>query len=320
MKLDLTKCKIRWDRDNYVPKKVSDFESEPLQGDPKEAAERFLEENLQVLKISAAMADLQFEQVQESLGGKAVLFQQHYDGTPIHGAWVVIHINNDNRIFMVMNDSVPAPTLEKKMEKCKTADPLSDQAMDAIISKKTKEYGTLATEVQKENMVYAMRGVFRPVCKVKFGTENPAGSWILFIDRVTGHVIDERNVLHKATGRGKVFLPNPVVTLDRDDLLDLKDGDQAVLGPAYRTVQLKELDGSGFLRGPHVDITKTKNAANSASMKFMFTRADDHFEEVMAYYHIDTVQRYLQSLGFTGSRGVLNRPIRVNTRGSFEDN
>jgi Zn-dependent metalloprotease len=320
MKLDLTKCKVRWDRDNYVPKKVYDFETEPLAGEPRKVAESFLKENLEVLKISAPLSDLQFEQVTESLGGKAVLFQQHFEGTPIHGAWVAIHINNAKRIFMVMNDTVPAPTLEKKLGKRKTADFLSEKEIDAIIAKKAAEYGTLATEIGKENMVYAMKGTFKPVCKAKFGTDKPAGSWILFIDRVNGHIIDERNVLHKATGKGKVFLPNPVVTLDRDDLLDLKDSDQAVLAPAYKTVQLQELDGSGFLKGAYVDITKTKNSAQSATLEFLFNRFDDHFEEVMAYYHIDSIQRYIQSLGFTGSKGALNRPIRVNTRGTFEDN
>lgn len=318
--LDLTKCKVRWDRDNYVPKKVYDFETEPLKGEPKKVAEAFLKENLGVLKISAAMEELRFEQVQESLGGKAVLFQQYYDGIPIHGAWVAIHINNANRIFMVMNDTVPAPTLAKKIGKRKATDFLSDSYIDGVIERKINEYGTLATEIRKENMVYAMKGTFRPVCKVKFGTEKPAGSWILFIDRINGHVIDERNVLHKAVGRGKVFVPNPVVALDRDDLFDLKDGDQAVFIPAYKSVQLKDLDGTGFLKGPYADITKTKNAAKSATFDFPFTRSDDHFEEVMAYYHIDTVQRYIQSLGFTGTKGILNRPIRVNAHGTREDN
>jgi hypothetical protein len=41
---------------------------------------------------------------------------------------------------------------------------------------------------------------------------------------------------------------------------------------------------------------------------------------VMAYYHIDTVQRYIQSLGFKDGKGILNRPIRVNAHGTKEDN
>lgn len=317
---DLRRCKVRWDRDNYVPKKVYDFETEPMTGEPQVIAETFLKENLQALKISASMEDLRFEQVTESLGGKTVLFQQHFDGTPIHGAWVAIHINNENRIFLVVNDTVPAKTLETKIGRRKAAVSLSQGRIDTIIENKAKEHGTLATEIQKEDMLYAMKGTFRPVWKVKFGTEKPAGSWILFIDKATGHVIDERNVLRKSVGKGKVFMPNPIVTLDRDDLFDLADSHQAIFGPAYKTVQLKDLEADGHLKGPYADVTKTKNPANSPALDFRFTRDNDHFEEVMAYYHIDAVQRYAQSLGFADSRAVLNRPIGVNAHGTKDDN
>lgn len=318
--LDLRSCKVRWDRDNYVPKKVYDFETEPMAGEPRDTAEAFLKENLGVLKISASMEDLRFEQVTESLGGKAVLFQQHFDGTPIHGAWVAVHINKEHRIFLVVNDTVPATTLEKKIGKRKAGHILSSGQIDTIAASKAEEHGTLATEIQKEDMLYAMKGTFRPVWKVKFGTEKPAGSWILFIDKTTGHVIDERNVLRKSIGKGKVFMPNPVVTLNRDDLLDLTDSGQAVFGPAYKTVQLKDLEPGGYLKGPYADSTKTKNPANSPSLDFRFTRDNDHFEEVMTYYHIDKAQRYIQSLGFTGSKAILNRPIKVNAHGTKDDN
>ncbi len=318
--IDLKNCKVRWDRDNYVPRKVYDFETEPLTGEPRDIAERFLKENREILKISAALEDLRFEQVVESLGGKTVLFQQYYASIPIHGAWVAIHINKENRIFLVMNDTVPAQTIEKKMAKKKSGDFLSSADIDRIIAAKAKEFGDLSTDVQKEDMVYAMKGIFKPVWKVKFGTEKPAGSWILFIDKVTGHVIDERNALRKGVGKGKVFLPNPVVTLNRDDLFDLKDSTQDVFTAAYKTVQLKGLEPGGNLKGLYVDTTKTRNAANSPTSDFRFTRDDDRFEEVMAYYHIDAVQRYIQSLGFKDGKGILSRPIGVNAHGTKEDN
>jgi Zn-dependent metalloprotease len=266
------------------------------------------------------MEELRFEQVSESLAGKAVLFQQYFDGTPIHGAWVAIHINNANRIFLVMNDTVPAPTLEKKIGKRKRGDFLPEAEIDEIIAGKAREYGTLSTEIRKESMIYAMRGTFRPVWKVSFGTERPAGSWVLFVDKVSGHIIEERNVLRKAVGKGRVFVPNPVVSLDRDDLFDLKDGDDTVFVPAYRTVRLKDLEPGGFLKGPYVDTTRTKNPAQSAQFDFRFNRSADRFEEVMAYYHIDSLQRYIQTLGFSGARGILKRSIRVNVHGTREDN
>lgn len=315
---DLKNCNVRWDRENYIPKKIYGFETEPAKGAPREIAENFLKENLDALKISASFNDLKFEKTSESLGATTVLFQQHFKGRPIHGAWVAVHVDKNNRIFMIKNDTVPLEKLKAKIAGIK-AKHLPSARVDAIIKKKIKEYGVLDSPIKKERMVYALKGQLRLVWKVKFGTRKPAASWILFIDG-NGHIIEERNVLRKLSGRGRVFIPNPVVALDRDDLYDLKDKDNEAFNKAYRVVELKDLKPGGYLRGPYVDTTDTTNSAKATSMEFLYTRQDDRFEEVMAYYHIDAVQRYIQSLGFKDGKSVLNRPIKVNAHGTPDDN
>lgn len=317
--LDLKKCKVRWDRENYIPKKIYDFKTEPLEGAPKKIAEDFLKENLELLKISAKINELKFDKVSESLGASAVLFQQYFGGVPIHGAWVAVHIDMQNRIFMIKNDTVPVSKLQKKISKNK-AEFLPSSRIDQIIKKKVKEYGSLSTAIKKESMIYPLKGNLRRAWKVKFGTSKPAASYILFIDGTTGHIIEERNVLRKADGRGQVFTPNPIVSLNRDDLYDAKDKDQDLLESAYKIVILKELNLGGYLKGPYVDTTNTPKSARSSNLEFIYTREDDRFEEVMAYYNIDSLQRYIQSLGFNGSKGILNRPIKVNVHGGYEDN
>lgn len=57
-----------------------------------------------------------------------------------------------------------------------------------------------------------------------------------------------------STGTGRVFLPNPVADLQNQSLTDQKDADYAALQPAYHTVQLTHLDGSGFLSGDYAYI------------------------------------------------------------------
>jgi Zn-dependent metalloprotease len=317
--LDLKKTNVRWDRENYVPKKVSGFLSKALSGTPRAMAHAFLKQSSGALKISVPLKDLKYEKTAESLGSRAVLLQQYYRRIPIHGAWVAVHIDTRNRIFLVKNDTIPAERLEKKFAG-KKARTLPVSAINAIISKRVKTLGALSTPVSKERMIYARQGGLRWAWKVKFGTKEPAGSWILFIDRTTGHILEEQNVLRKTAGRGLAFFPNPVVTLDRDDLSDRKDRDQSVFKNAYRPVVLNDLMPGGYLKGPYVDTTKTKRCARSATNEFRYTRYDDRFEEVMAYYHIDSVQRYIQSLGFTGNKGILDRPIKVNAHGTQDDN
>lgn len=316
--LDLEKCKVRWDRENYIPKKVYSFETGPYTGKPEEIARAFLKENQDPLKLRDALNDLKYDKTTESLGATTVLFQQYFEGTPIHGAWVAVHIDKQNRVFMIKNDTVPVKKLKEKIAGANVS-PLPESEIDSIIDRKIKEYGTLNTDIQKESMIYPLKGILRQVWKVKFGTKEPAGSWILFIDKTDGHIIEERNVLRKSDGKGRVFVPNPIVTLDRDDLLDKTDKDQDIFKNAYRTVVLKDLEPGGYLKGPYVDTTNTPNPAMCSNLDFRCMREDDRFEEVMAYYHIHGVQSYIQSLGFNNDKGILNRPIKVNAHGGTDD-
>jgi len=128
-----------------------------------------------------------------------------------------------------------------------------------------------------------------------------------------------------STGSALVFVPNPVQSLGREDLTDQKDSDAAVPADAYVPVTLTNLDGSGFLRGDYADVySSTGDLAYSPSNVFAYTRSDDRFEQVMAYFWMTEAEKYIQSLGF-GSRlpAINNEPqnARINQLGydnSFE--
>jgi len=114
-------------------------------------------------------------------------------------------------------------------------------------------------------------------------------------------VTDERRY---ADGTGKVFDPNPVVKLQSESLKDSSDADSAVPSSAYLTVALHHLDGSGYLKGTYAQVLGTgkyaKTLAFSSTNAFDYTRNADQFEQVNAYYAVDSVQSYIQGLGFTG--------------------
>src|SRR6476660_1797197 len=127
------------------------------------------------------------------------------------------------------------------------------------------------------------------------------------------------------TGVGSVFVSNPVQSLGDESLTDQKDSDAAVPAAAYHAVQLTNLDGSGFLRGDYANVySSTGNLAFSPTNTFAYTRHQDEFEQVMAYYWMTEAQKYIHSLGF-GSRlpPINNEPqdARINQLGadnSFE--
>jgi zinc metalloprotease ZmpB len=121
------------------------------------------------------------------------------------------------------------------------------------------------------------------------------------------------------TGTGRVFFPNPVASLQDQTLTDQKDADYPALQPAYRTVTLTNLDGSGYLRGDWANIrAETGPAAYSTTNTFVYGRNDDRFEQVMAYYWITEAQKYIQSLGFGTTYPAVNeesQDIRANQIG-----
>jgi hypothetical protein len=114
-----------------------------------------------------------------------------------------------------------------------------------------------------------------------------------------------------STGTGRVFFPNPVASLQDQSLTDQKDADYPALQPAYRTVTLTHLDGSGYLRGDWANVTSsTGPLAHSPDQTFLYGRDDDRFEQVMAYYWVTEAQKYIQSLGF----GRVRRPINMESQ------
>jgi zinc metalloprotease ZmpB len=122
-----------------------------------------------------------------------------------------------------------------------------------------------------------------------------------------------------STGTGAVFVPNPVQSLGDESLTDQKDADAAVPAAAYHDVTLTNLDGSGFLHGDYATVvSETGNPASSPTNSFRYTRSQDEFEQVMAYYWITQAQRYIHTLGFGESRRpIVNQPqaVRINQWG-----
>ncbi len=124
------------------------------------------------------------------------------------------------------------------------------------------------------------------------------------------------------TGVGSVFVSNPVQSLGDESLTDQKDADSAVPAAAYHQVALTNLDGSGFLNGDYATVTSsTGNPAYSANNSFIYTRHQDEFEQVMAYYWVTEAQKYIHTLGFGESlRPINDQPQRVRINQLGYDN
>lgn len=290
-----------------IPSHLCGILSVEIGEDPERMARKFLLDNLKLFKIKENLKDLTLIKKVDSLGGCHVLFQQFVDELPVYNAFTSVHMDKKNLLKKVDVCYYPDLNIEP-WEKIILKEEAIRIAIDFLNAKKR-----LSEKVSGELVIYPKKEKHYAAWKITVPFINPIEEWNVFLDCKNGRILDILDVLLKATGRGRVFIPNPVVALGDSNLT----AESEIPDSAYSTVALKELDGSGYLRGAYVDTCSTPNRAKEQDLTFNYKRNDPRFKEVMAYYHIDEAQRYIQSLGFTN---CCNRPIKVNVHGDFVDN
>ncbi len=124
-----------------------------------------------------------------------------------------------------------------------------------------------------------------------------------------------------ADGTATVFNPDPVTTLTNSSL---SDGSSAsAFSGAYTTEILKDinLDSKGVysLTGPWITIAQFESPrtlpSTTTSGNWTAERGNNAFNDAVTYFHIDQNQRYIQSLGFSGAKGIQEDSIETDTDG-----
>ncbi|MBL0387849.1 M36 family metallopeptidase [Tumebacillus sp. ITR2] len=256
------------------------------------------------------LSDLQLVSTTNTLGGTIVRYQQTVNGEELFTHQVAVTLDNAGQALLVTSDYVPNLTVET----IKTKKLTENEAEAKALADLNVTGGASAMNSRKFGYVVE-NGKAVPAFKVV--SHNGEAEVESFVHAENGKVLKKRDLHQNVNGTGKVFNPNPVRTQgSATGLTDNSNRDSTALTNQLKAVTLQGLDGSGYLRGSYVYI-KSKANTFSSTNAFNFTRSSSSFEDVMAYYHIDTVQRYIQTLGFTN---VNNRAITVNTNASTQDN
>jgi Zn-dependent metalloprotease len=314
-----------------VPRRIYDIEAaKPSQEEPSKIAESVLKKVAKDLKIKPNLSDLKFDKVRETLLGSHVLYQQYHEGKPISGAWIRVDIDKAGRVYNINNDLVPESVLAKTKKKTgagrRRAEEIGEvRAESARGELSAEDAKRRAIEeagagkdssndvLQDELLYYPHKGIPTLARKIIVKTTKPLAEWKIYLDAKTGEVLYKSNQLKDANGKGRVFNPNPVVTLNDTTLED----NSPIADSAYSEVTLENLDDSGMLDGLFASTRTTSNRINRPDHQFNFSRSNRGFKEVMVYYHIDTIQRYIQEIGFNN---VLNHQIAISIDGRSDDN
>ena len=122
-----------------------------------------------------------------------------------------------------------------------------------------------------------------------------------------------------ATTTALVFDPDPRTTLADETLED--NFPASSFDAAYLTRSLQGLafsNGVYSFAGEYVNITEIETpttAPSTSTGNWTAKRGNNAFNDATTYFHLDQNQRYIQSLGFTGATGIIERALRVDTDG-----
>jgi len=257
---------------------------------PAQAAPRKLPEGLRQV------------QARHSLLATHNFYQQTYGGIPVFGGYYATHTTAAGQVT-VDDGRKPVTGLTGT-----TAGLTEQRAKSSVAARLGRRPGAAELVV-----------VPGATAKLAWMTLTPTrrGTVRSLLDAGTGAVLEEENTVKEADGKGRVFDPNPVVALQNESLTDAGDADLPVFAPAYRDVRLTKLDhGKTTLQGAYAN-NLSEDAVTSPRRVFTFDRADDGFEQVMAYYSITSAEEYIHRLGF---RDVNNEPQDFITTGFTDDN
>lgn len=331
-----TQWRVTWDAVLGTPRSLGGARSKPFAGDPEQAAKRFLAEHHALFQLRADLSDLLLQHLKHSPAGAHVTFEQRYWGLPVFNGGLEVHLTPGGEVFLVHNRYAPEAVLAQVsvMPSLSSDDAAQLAEADArahVLSDKAGrpfQPGAAVVTVPPELGIYRVPAGYRLVYRVTVGVVR------YVIDAHSGEILERTELIQFLDGTGQVFDPNPVNTLNDTTLRDNRDRNFPELAGAYFTRTLKDITQTGTgrrarfrLEGPFV---KTENIRGGAcptplgkappvrrDTNFVFTRNKSGFEHVMAYFHIDRNQRYIQSLGFLD---INNRQHRVDAHGIREDN
>lgn len=231
-------------------------------------------------------------------------YQQTYQGIKVYRGQVKVNLNKQGYILSVFDNT-------REVEKASEDFP-SQSTIEATINNLYPNKEILL--IAESELTWFWDGeYFIPSTRIEFTDKNDQ-YYEIIIDH-TGHAIYKRDLLsyHHAAAldtpaAAKVFIPDPLTTAQvtyGNPYEDSNDADISQLNFQRQevTIDADFQNGDFTLSGQYCIISEhsapTVQPASKTSPDFDFTRTEDGFEDVNAFYHITEYQKYIQLLGFT---------------------
>jgi Zn-dependent metalloprotease len=182
-----------------------------IPGTPEQRARTFLHRHAVALGIPETNSSLAMERSENVPGGSHVRFIQNYEGITVYRGDVIVSANERGEVCMVINNFKRSILME-------TTVPSITPSTGITIAREA--IGAAGRSVGKEDaaelMVYQGESGSHLAYRVTITSENPAGDWELFVDAVSGNVlnVEDVSVNHvdgtHVQGSGFVYVTDPL--------------------------------------------------------------------------------------------------------------
>ena len=302
-------------------------------------ADEFLKSGAAEFGWSDTLDDLELVDDIRRSRSRHQVWQQTFEGIPVSGRTVRVNLDREDRVTMVMSafepvkadpsfDTRPAVTPEQAIRR----------AADGLASGRANRSEPELVIHQPTDPHLAWEFLVWPEsepAEYRVWVDARTGEVLAYVNQAIekhGHPRNDEPSPVKTDGAGYVYDPDPLFLTGQpygSPYVDADDQTNDALDAARKEVVLRDIsqngDGKWILQGPYVRIVGRNSAGTNvydpptmdSPDTFLFTRSDDRFEAVNAYYHIDKSQRYVQSLGITD---VQDTGVDVNPMALTQDN
>ena len=294
-------------------------------GNAEEIARSFISDRAERFGLNISRDELKTFAVKTSRGGTSVLFDQTFQGIPVYGSRIVISLNRLNEITFA------ASTFKPIKQGISTSSSLSEnQAINAARNYLQVNGKLIGRQYAEQSILETADRGFVLTWRVVVPTEAPMGDWEIFVDASSGEIVHVKDMMMYHDGKGLVWDPDPLTTAGvtyGGAYTDNNDADSNELNDERVEVVLKDITYEGGLyklKGPYAVLKDWESPTDTFpeladSSQFRFTRNEQNFEAVMAYYHVDKSTRHLiLDLGYDEAK---QRNFEVDPHGlSGDDN
>ena len=247
---------------------------------------------------SPGLSDLAHVFTHHGSVGSVERFEQRVQGLQVYGAEIAVTLLDSGEVTYVYNTYQPGLQLASTMPAVAPADArLAAAAAFDLQGPYHHELARLLVFPDKAGAHLAWQVELSPI-------SGKNGAYEVIVDARSGAILQARDQAQRATGTGMVFNPDPLTTANAvygaAGYTDANDADSTQLNAQRQSVTLQDITlagGTYSLVGPFAHIVDVESPSNGlfaqTNSNFSFTRNQNGFEAVNAYYHLDKFLRYL---------------------------